>query len=118
MTTVPGDNEVMVTTYHGVVSGVRSKTGPSGMIMTHFNLRTHDGENRHIVAMREGRNKCKGVESLRDGIQAEITGTWSVSPQPQGHLLRQPTRPRQGPCETGPGTGGEHRLRQRTVRAC
>lgn len=70
----------MAVTYQGVISGVRSKTGPSGMIMTHFNLRTPDGQNRHIVAMREGRNKCRGVEAVRDGIGAEISGTWSTNP--------------------------------------
>lgn len=73
-------------TYHGVVSGVRSKTGPSGFIMTHFNLKSPDGTTRHVIAMREGRRQCRGAEALRDGIRAEITGDWAA-----GNKGRSPT---------------------------
>lgn len=65
-------------TYHGVVSGVRSKTGPSGLIMTHFNLKSPDGTIRHIIAMREGRRRCRGAEDVRDGIKVEISGEWAA----------------------------------------
>lgn len=67
----------MGTTYLGVVSGTRSKTGPSGFVMTHFNLRTDQGETHHIIAMREGSRKCRGVEVVRDGIRAQVTGEWA-----------------------------------------
>src|SRR5688572_30491436 len=79
-----GDNEAMVTTYHGVVSGVRSKTGPSGLIMTHFNLKSPDGTIRHVIAMREGRRQCRGADTLRDGIRAEITGEWAPGNKDKG----------------------------------
>jgi hypothetical protein len=64
--------------YHGVVSGVRNKIGPSGLIMTHFNLKSPDGTIRHVIAMREGRRPCRGAEVVRDGIRAEISGEWAV----------------------------------------
>lgn len=68
----------MAITYHGVVSGVRSKTGPSGLIMTHFNLKSPDGTIRHVIAMREGRRRCLGADAVRDGIRAEISGEWAA----------------------------------------
>lgn len=46
--------------------------------MTHFNLKSPDGEIRHIIAMREGRRQCRGAEAVRDGIRAEITGEWAA----------------------------------------
>lgn len=65
-------------TYHGLVSGVRSKTGPSGLIMTHFNLKSPDGTTRHVIAMREGNRRCRGADAIRDGIRAEVLGEWAA----------------------------------------